>query len=264
MKMLLLLTSAFLAVQPLYGQSDEQLTGACKTQILPVAEPVHLNMLKDSTGVDNFLATLANAATADGDDNLIFMDVYWLGCSGCQRLINESAPKELLAEIDDQTHSLKIPWRTGKSRSDYKDPVTTTYKLFFSMMKNKVQRFNLNSSGQTKKVEDYRGGDRPHFPQLFFMDARKINRKALHSLCELNNRSRIVGRFSKNLSAEAQRLSNQLITKDGVYAQLVNENIFRSNNADFNSEAVISAWDCIAENKDIPGITQCVQFQRDN
>jgi len=213
-------------------------------------------LLDQNAGVEHLLSGLAKARAAN-DGRPIFMDIYWLGCSGCRELLGRD--KESIAKIEALTHPMKVSWRTGGRREEPRNPVTAAYEIFTHMVSKKVQVLDYQDphgvTHQNRLIEDYMGHDRVHFPQLLFIDPQAVQRAPLMSLCKAQKERKLFmihpqtlepaffsSAFTNELGQQAtipnRDIARMLLADNAIYSQLLNENIFLTNNFDLN-EAII-------------------------
>ncbi len=201
-------------------------------------------LLKQTAGVEHLLHGLAKAKAAN-DGKLLFMDIYWLGCRGCRELL--STDKDTITQIEEETHAVKVSWKTSKESFD---PLTAAYMMFTNIVSEKTQSLDyMDNDGLVhtgRQIEDYSTHDRVHFPQLLFLNPTNIFRKPLMTLCELQKANKLFTVNPQTLQPElndaSDMLTRNLLTPVAVYSQLLNENIFTENNRDLNEPVVMNSF----------------------
>jgi hypothetical protein len=130
--------------------------------------------------------------------------------------------------------------------------MTAAYQLFTQMVSAKSQQLShVDNNGHVTlnpRIEDYRGHDRAHFPQLLFINPKMISRTPLLKMCHAQKRKKLFEvhprtnkvRFytSEFMGGSHLAVAKELLDDRAIYSQLLNENIFRFNNKSLNQEVV--------------------------
>ena len=215
--------------------------------------PQEMRLLDQNAGVEHLLNRLAKAKAAN-DGRLLFMDIYWLGCPGCRELLTRD--KGTISQIEKETHALKVSWRTGsQTEESRRDPLTAAYIIFTQMVSGKKQGLDyLDPQGllhRGRLIEDYATHERAHFPQLLFMDPASVQRIPLIQMCQAQKARKLfaINPYTNQpeFSASAVAASRSLLSNDAVYSQLLNENIFTTNNFDLNESVVLKSFSVAKE-----------------
>lgn len=236
-----------------------------------------------------------------GNPTLYVISIDWVGCGACGTpdspylAVRDSLPARY-RDCDPPPRFGLIDWRLAAS---FSEPVIQSYKLFLYLTRTKKQLF-----GGARLVETFTNLDeaaywRPKFPQLFFIDGRKIDKDTLRSLISDDVFYQFVGSLSDspllshqdqivdsgNLMASTKRvlsgdlkldypniidrLSGCIDADVGVLMQLTNFNMYKAdgdNPDDFVADAFYKSCDCVIDRFYTNKIesTDCVAFDRRN
>lgn len=195
-----------------------------------------------STSVESSVESLLGRTTwSVYKSRPLFVDVAWAGCSGCSNL-------ELVAALTDpqlqiNTIEAKVAW---KRSGDEDSPTTPEFNLF-----QELTRGHYQSLGSGRLVENYPvpPWDRPHFPQFFFIDPRRIDFARLNELCSLNASGdlfNLTGEVNMH-NAKVFEAVQRTFQEGAIMLQMLNENLFSRPNEDFQRTAFFETLRCVLE-----------------
>ncbi len=186
-------------------------------------------------------ALLGRLSVAVRERRLLFVDVAWAGCSGCANVDLGGAIFSDRVRLN--SLEAKVAWKDG---SDITLPTHKEFKLFIELMRGHQQAF-----GGDKTVESYPfpPWDRPHFPQLCFIDPRRIDVSSLDALCRLNQGGTLFNNNDDlNLTDSNVRLAvYRTFQQAAVLLQMLNEHLFAVPNDQFQEPEFFASFDCVVD-----------------
>jgi len=190
---------------------------------------------------------IASLRLAKKTSTLLFIDVAWLGCSGCANTDVGSAIQQAQLKYPDVLFR-SLPWR---DTSSYKSLVKPPFTVFAEIVRGHLQRL-----GAKQLVETYSCSPRwarPRFPQFFFIDGRKVATERVDRLEQFDDNGDIFngnGELLLYLSGQNDTLRNTLtgiLFHGGVLLQLLNEHLFGLSNLAFQRSAFDETFECVAK-----------------
>ena len=182
---------------------------------------------------------------------LLFVDVAWLGCSGCANTDVGSAIQQALLKYPDVLFR-SLPWR---DTSSYKSLVQPPFTVFMEIVRGHFQRF-----GEQRLVEAYSCRPpwaRPHFPQFFFIDGRKVAADRVDTIEHLDSNNELFNKngelllylkkdfYSSKPNDELRNALTGTLFHGGVLLQLLNEHLFGLSNLAFQRTAFDETFECV-------------------
>lgn len=166
---------------------------------------------------------------------LLLVDVAWEGCSGCA---NPALGKALRSNrVRFSCLQAKVAWKRG-------DAHTRAFTLFTEMVRSHRQYF-----GEDTTVESYPTPpwDRPHSPQLFFIDPRKLDVPSFCELCRFYEAGLL---FKKNAmlafdNPDVRSAVYRTFQDRAVLIQLLNRHLFAIPNDQFQEPEFFATFDDI-------------------
>jgi hypothetical protein len=131
-----------------------------------------------------------------------------------------------------------------KDDADPSKPTHKEFKLFTEMVRSHRQHFGADPIVESYAVPPW---DRPHFPQLFFLDPRRVDVVSLCELCRLYKMGILFNSNDElNLADSAVRLAVYRTFQHGaVLIQLLNEHLFAVPNDQFQEPEFFATFDCV-------------------
>lgn len=186
-------------------------------------------------------ALLGRLSVAVRERRLLFVDVAWAGCSGCANVDLGAAIFSDRVRLN--SLEAKIAWKDG---SDINLPTHKEFKLFTELMKSHRQVLGGGAVIESYPVPPW---DRPHFPQLCFIDPRMIDVPSLEALCKLNQSGQLFDCNDELNFADADvRLAVYRTFQQGaVLLQMLNEHLFAVPNDQFQEIDFFASFDCVVD-----------------
>ncbi|MFG0334819.1 MAG: hypothetical protein ACF8TS_15800, partial [Maioricimonas sp. JB049] len=154
----------------------------------------------------------------------------------------------------------KVPWKAG---ADIELPTKPEFTLFTEMVRGHRQRFGHDTVVESYPVPPW---DRPHFPQIFFIDSRSIDTASLDRLCELHRSGELFNCDDElNFGNVEVRLAVYRTFPHGaVLLQLLNEHLFAVPNDDFQGTDFFATFDCVVDQfrRQAPDPESCFRYLR--
>jgi hypothetical protein len=189
---------------------------------------------------------------------LLFVDVNWDGCSGCSNLELGQAMFSECVQLNSIFAS--VSWK------DDANPTKPTHKeftLFTEMVRGHRQHFGADLLVESYPVPPW---DRPHFPQLFFLDPRRVDESSLRELCRLYTTGVLFTQDNDlNLADTQVRLAVYRTFQQGaVLIQLLNEHLFAVPNDQFQEPEFFATFDCVVNQfRALPSDPEsCFRYER--
>lgn len=201
---------------------------------------------------------------------LLFVDLAWLGCSGCA---NRDIATAIGNAMTDYPNVLfrAMPWR---ETSSYKSVVNRAFTVFAEIVRGHYQL-----CGNNRQVETYSSNPpwaRVHFPQFFFIDGRQIDLERIKTIERLNDANELFNENDELLfflkrdfynTKQNDELRNALtgaIYHSGVLLQLLNANLFGLSNLAFQKTAFEQTFACVNHKfvNTSMELSECLAFHR--